>query len=277
MTTAAAKALARHQAGGRAAKAGESFEQLLDKAHRGFDEHGIAKVRRLPVPTKAIGARMRVIVARQGYDYVGTFGPNAGPTADPGAWHGLTIAMEAKSNAERKGTMRIIRDKKDGAGIQWHQLQALSEAYAEWGAAAALVWRNGADRLVLMPDVITAAAREAEAGTRVSIAAAEFVPYQEAVYPKAGAVEDWIYEIRCWLENHGRPGPATAKRKAYRAMEFTTNPAKNQVVVKDDSGTLHTINDVKVMDRPTLERISRESATPQEFEDKLRRTEVSSG
>lgn len=147
------RATARQIGGRTAMRAGDGFEKWLARMHRFYLRQGVADIHKLPVDTFPTGRSdrqgrpLRSLKTRQRYDYCGTL---LAATGRPG----LLIAVEAKAigfgNAAAKpaASMAVVEPKGTGFGIKRHQLDALV-AQHEHGAAAAIVWHNAGDLLVL--------------------------------------------------------------------------------------------------------------------------------
>lgn len=183
------------------------FEAELERAHAEYRRLGVAMIRKLPVPTAAVGGGHRVLSARQCYDFEGVFGAAAGPTHDPAAYMGRMLAMESKASEAVKASLPIVASTR-GTGLSYHQLAALVEAH-DWGAVAVLVWLNGDQLLVLGGRGLVEAKAEFDAGGRRSIHASAFTKSEIVDYPCTNALHDWLYTVRCALEVDGLPGAKT--------------------------------------------------------------------
>lgn len=262
--------------GAAAQSRGAAFEDELERTHRVLKDHRLASIQQLPVPTRPAPKRMktgeggpplRVLSARQGYDYTGSLGPTAGPVGALDKYAGLSIAMEAKSTATETTSLPIKQEGKDGAGIQSHQLRALVYETLDFGAFSALVWKNGDTRLVLMPGELVKAWMAFRTGRRSSIPVAMFRRYDLALYPGCGVVEDWLFPARQWLDEFGWP------REAWRTMMLRyCFDAKNHVITVIQPGCDPVeIKDVPPIRDADLRLIASESKTVAEFREKLSR------
>ena len=264
----------RVETGRAASKRGDSFEDELAHANGAYLRLGIAKVRKLPVPTRATGPRNRVVIARQGYDFQGTFGPAAGPGDWPSAWHGLSIAMESKITSKGAPSLPIKmatsgKKRGGGSGLGEHQLKALAEEYRDFGAASCVVWRNGDAGLVLTPDKILETWLDYEAGGRKSIPKDRFETYDVVPYPDAGEIHDWLYTLRVWLERHGRPAAGLSTRKPFEMVNYDTDHRTKELVVTVEG------NEVRVkplvFDEREIQAAAREAKSPNEFVELVKR------
>lgn len=259
-------AINRVKGGVQGERAGRAFEDHLQAAHQAYAAYGIAYVQRMPVPTAPRGGgQLRVLTARQGYDFVGTFGPNAGPEIDPGAYHGRAIAMEAKRSSGAMASLPIVPKDKQGFGIKEHQLKSLAVAYRDFGAVAVIVWRNGETGLFLPPDALLSAWERWEREEIKRIPRGEFLKYEfDVAFPRYARVEDWLYPVRCWLEERGAPSHALSPRKTYRMITYSINPIKKAVVVWNGTQVVREIP-CEHPDRAMIERAARESETIDQF------------
>lgn len=252
----------RREGGKTAERAGRVFEDALRHAHDVYEKLGIAVIKQLPVPTVPVGGGYRRLSARQGYDFEGTLGPNAGTTKDPTCWHGLTIAMEAK-RCERQASFPVLAPEKTGFGLKSHQLRALAKA-AEFGAITVVVWKNGDNRLVMLPDAVVSWWHQiGTSGGRVPLAA--FQSYDSYIYPDYGPIEDWLYPVRVWLEKNGRPCPHV--RSAFKMIPYTIDRATRTVTISPGKDEVKA--STKVVDQVMIDAVARESKTTQEFVEKL--------
>ena len=217
--------------GAKAQADGLGFENSLDLAHKAFRARGIAWIEHLPVPTVPAGPVLRRLSRKQRYDYDGVLGPNAGPSYDLGRWFGLAIAMEAKATAEQKPSLPIVKEDGSSGGLKIHQLDALAEAWRDFGVIAVLVWRNGDQRLVLLPPAVDRAHRTFHAGGRRSIPVAAFEPFDVVPYPQHSIVEDWLYPVRGWLQSNGRPCPAQSRLKDYDMVNYRYDEGSKTVTI----------------------------------------------
>lgn len=289
------RAVKRHVAGVQGQESGQDFEQALSQSHEAYLAGGLAWIDQLPVPTvpvrgelaQSIAARLgaarlgglRQLSRRQGYDFFGHFGPEAGPPTDPGAWHGLAIAMEAKRSTEQTTSLPIASPRMEkghiayGTGLRDTQLDALVAAYMDFGVVSAVVWRNGNQGLVLLPDAIHAAWAAFHAGGRKSIPVSQFQPYDVVDYPRTFNVHDWLFPVRCWLEKNGRPSPALSQRKTYHMLNFRIDYHAQQVVAKRQDGSEVSsgtqMSPRLINERHLLEKLARECTDADAFIDKV--------
>lgn len=254
----------RREGGKQAERGGRAFEDALKHAHDAYETLGSARIRQLPVPTVYVGNGLRRLSARQGYDFEGFFGPNAGTIPDPTCWHGMGLVMEAKRCERRMASLPVLAADKTGFGLKAHQLQSLAEAM-DFGAVAAVVWRNGEERRVLGPGGVRrwAKAIGLEGGR---IPAGDFSSYDEFIYPDLGPIEDWLFPVRVWLEKHGRP--SAAPRSTFAMIPYTIDRANRTVTI--DPGKEERKVSTKVVDQVMIDDIARESRTTDEFQEKLR-------
>ena len=253
-------------AGGRGERIGRAWESALESAHRAYYDHGLAWVMKLPVPTVYVGEGRRRVVARQNWDYSGVFGPNAGPIGHEGLYHGLAIAMEAKANDKPKTSMRVV-DSTKTSGLSLHQLGALHMAYMDWGVVSVVVWRNGPDVLVLLPDDLVKAWDLIENGDRKSIPVSMFTECDVCPYPEHPPIHDWLFPVRCWLEREGIPSSGSSKRRAYEMVQYRLDISRKIVKIRDPGaeGGWREVR-ANVVDRAILDLLARESESPDQFE-----------
>lgn len=254
--------------GTKAARIGKDFERVLALTHTAYADHGLARIDKLPVPTVYAGSGYYRVVARQGYDYIGSFGPNSGPKAHPSMYLGLSIAMEAKANDKTKSSLAIVESTKTSGGVSVHQLAALSEGYTEWGMVSAIVWGNGDDLLVLPPDGVVRAMERFQGGERKSIPASDFLSVDRVTYPQHPIVVDWLFEIRCWLEVNGVPGPARSTRRQYDMIAYRLDVSRKVIRIRKDDEDERVVP-TELLDRVILDQIARESRSVDEFIEKV--------
>lgn len=189
-------------AGKRAQSGGKGFEGELAAAHAVYERLGVAAIDHLPVTTnpmprgwlkdpKAHGGMARILSAKQGFDYYGTIGPNTTPHGD---LLGRAVAMEAKASAMHKTSLGIT----DKGPLRPHQLRALAERHTKFATLTAIVWRNGEERGVLLPDAIVTAWQDFRLGTRKSVPWRAFTRYPVRALDEAGPVEDWLGVLLAW-------------------------------------------------------------------------------
>jgi hypothetical protein len=271
-------------AGARAQADGQQFESTLDRTHAAYRDYGLARIDRMPVPTAPAGqlrgyrlprqlyGMLRVLTKRQGFDYYGTFGPNAGPRHEFGRWFGLSIAMEAKSTAEAHSSLRIIGKDGKGGGIRIHQLDALADSYLDFGVISVVVWRNGPDRLVLLPPAVALARDRFRAGGRKSVPVAEFTSFDVVPYDRYPVVEDWLYTVRGWLESVERPCSGMSRLRDFPMINYRVNEAEKSVTAFDENGNETLIEGV-MMDLQMINTLATQCSTVDEFQTKVKAIE----
>jgi len=163
----------KRESGRAAASLGAAFEDDLDRTHAALRVAGVADIARLPVDTAPAPGRisdptgkirpgqLRVLRQRQSFDYRGVLKG------------GRSIAVEAKATTSRKTSIKI-----GPGGIRPHQLDALADQYARFNQIGIVVWRNGPDRLVLLPGAVIEAHHRFSIGERKSIPASAFARYR---------------------------------------------------------------------------------------------------
>lgn len=121
----------------RAAAAGKYFERELETLHARWEAEGVARIRKMPVPTVSLrrrgagGMPSRIVVASADPDFYGVM------------MGGRAVAMEAKRSGTRMSSLPVVgKGEKARGGIRLHQLRALMDV-ARWGGAVAVVWQNG--------------------------------------------------------------------------------------------------------------------------------------
>lgn len=144
---------------------GKPFEKELKFT---FDslirEEGLAWMKQMPVPTaptKHAGRHLRVLKGKAPFDFYGMMRG------------GRFIGMEAKHNDEPKTSLPIVAPKRDGSGLQYHQLQSLVDV-ANDGGMARIVWNNGPETFTMCNEQIIAVFDTYNSGGRKSIPAALF-------------------------------------------------------------------------------------------------------
>lgn len=194
---------------GRLAQAtGRGFENDLEWTHGRFRIAGRADVFKLPVETAPIprawlrdptahGGMCRILSARQRADYFGAVGP-----AEPDLL-GRALVMEAKYSSERAASIPILREDQKGSGLKAHQLEALVNA-AAFGTLAAVVWRNGHERLIFLPDVLAWAWAEFRLGKIKRLAAVDGVPYMREG-DGGNVIDDWLTPLLAFGRGARRP------------------------------------------------------------------------
>lgn len=192
----------RQMVGKRSQSQGKGFEAELAHAHDVYERNGIAGIDHLPVSTnpmprgwlkepKTHGGIARILSAKQGFDYYGTIGGVSRP-AD--ALLGRAVAMEAKATAMHKPSLGIT----DKGPLRPHQLRALAERFTRFHTLTAIVWRNGEERGVLLPDAIVTAWQDFRLGTRKSVPWRAFTRYPVHAIDDAGPIEDWLSVLVAW-------------------------------------------------------------------------------
>jgi recombination protein U len=109
------------------ANRGRALEDLVDLVLAGYEERGIALVRRVPDPWR---------VVRRGGRVVGAFPARKGLVDYLGVWRGVPVAFDCK---ETGGVLSFSK-------LPAHQLEFLERWACQGGLAALLVrfWRRGA-------------------------------------------------------------------------------------------------------------------------------------
>lgn len=191
----------RSRHGYQAKKQGDAWERELECTHKGYRDCGIALVTKVPVPTIPVmigqGENRRMLrkfSERTACDYTGCV------AVDP--FSGRAVMMEAKHSADSKPSLPVIL-RGDGSGLQYHQLTELRRV-RRYGGYGCVVWKNGDDRLILLPDQIETVwitATDAMSNGRrkqVSIPARRFQPFSREVIRDMGTGRDWG-EVENWL------------------------------------------------------------------------------
>ena len=193
-------------------KAGDAWESELEATHRGYRECGVAMIDKAPVPTSPapkawiapkfhkMAGIIRVLSKRSDCDYTGC-------VAVP-PFNGRTVMMEAKHTVEKPSLPVILRGK--ASGLQYHQLTALRRV-RRFGGYGCVVWKNGDQRLILMPDQIETywgVATEAMTNARrkqVSIPGRVFTPFERTNLHRLsdgrlwGDAENWLLPLTRWV------------------------------------------------------------------------------
>ncbi len=197
--------------GKRTQRDGKNFEAFIDQANDQYMIGGLANIVKLPVGTQPMPktwlkrdhAKMsgiaRILSERAPFDYYGTLGM-CGPAGDESRWFGRAVGMECKSTIESK---RIAVGPK--STIKEHQLKACAEAWSKFGTIAVIVWNNGDDRGVLLPDKIVRAWQRYRLGARGSkgIPWEEFTPYTIRRIDGDGPnIEDWLKPVLSFMKLH---------------------------------------------------------------------------
>lgn len=171
-----------------AQRLGASFERALEFTHTAWEAKGLARIQRLPVDTFFAPKRIKdplgqfrtgqikILASRQGFDYRGELAS------------GRSVTMEAKATGIHKTNIAIGE-----RGIRPHQLQKLADGIRRFNALGLIVWNNGGQRLVLLPDEVVAAADRYAAGQTKSINHEIFRPYDVM-----GGIEDYLGRVQEW-------------------------------------------------------------------------------
>lgn len=137
----------------RSKQIGDAFEALIQLGADRYHAERRALILKLAVPIR-MTADGRVFRSRVSpFDWYGAIAVGREDLAAPNARRLAPFAMETKSNTLRKPSL-AIRPKTKGAGVAFHQLDALADWIA-FGNVGALLWDNGGAPLRLAgPDVI---------------------------------------------------------------------------------------------------------------------------
>ncbi len=256
--------------GAKASRIGKDFEDALDITNRAYEAHGHVWMRKLPVPTVYIGNGLRRLSAKQGWDYYGLFGPNAGPKGNEGMYYGLAIAMEAKATEKSKASMPVTESTASGGGISYHQLKSLAHVIQDWGMVGVIVWMNGGDLMVLLPDDILAAKVMFDDKVRKSIPRDMFTAAEVVSYPNHPHVFDWLYVVRLWLEKNGLPSSSSSHIRAYDMILYRLDISRKTIQASDGVGGWREGVQTEVLDRTYLDGLARSSKSAEEFEQKVK-------
>jgi hypothetical protein len=127
---------------------GKSFEKLISETFATYARNSVANLMAMPVPTRVIGFegnRPKLVTCGKGpFDVIGYLIADA-----------RMVGAELKSSV-RKASLPIVGPGKEGDGLQYHQLEALSFLAAA-GGVARLVWDNGGEIGVLSGGLIQTA------------------------------------------------------------------------------------------------------------------------
>lgn len=185
---------------------GRGFEGALEFTHDTYRRSRRADVFKLPVSTQPMPRSWladpkrfgvgRILAERQRADYVGTFGD--------GHYRGRALAMEAKATTDRQASLPILRDGEKGFGLKLHQLEHLVRGWTDFGCVGVVVWKNGHERLLILPDILAWYFNEFRLGKVRRIQAVDAVPYLRGGF--AGDEEDWLSPVGKWLEAAKPPG-----------------------------------------------------------------------
>lgn len=214
----------RSREGRKAAAQGDAWEAELENAHKGYQECGVALITKRPVPTspaprswvapqhQKFAGIIRVLSKRSACDYSGCV------KVDP--FHGRTVMMEAKHTASAATSLPVILRGK-ASGLQYHQLTELRRV-RRFGGYGCVVWKNGDQRLILLPDKIEAywvTATEAMSNGRrkqVSIPANSFTQFSRDVIRSMddgrewGEVENWLVPLVQWVREKNNTAASIA-------------------------------------------------------------------
>lgn len=209
--------------GRRATSAGKAFEQRLTWAHQCYAENGIAQIYKAEVPTQpaprhllarqAAYGMVRIFSARAKPDYYGAFTYIAGIDR-----FATPIQMEAKSNGEHANFLRIRAKSQKEHGVKEAQLETLVNDWRRFGIVGVLVWLNGDDRLIFLPDTLASAMAGFRNGTVDRLRAEDATTFPRVQMPQYGYIEHWL-------------GPAVAWWSAYH-----TTPVQVRKLGENDGG-----------------------------------------
>lgn len=257
---------------------GHIWEQALSRTHDVYRKCALADIIQLPVPTapapskyttplrrvhgigEEIYGMLRVRISKQGFDFIGSMGCNAGPDRMLWRYFGRAIAMEAKYSESYKTSLPIIAEDKRGFGVKEHQLQALAVAYMDFGAVSLIVWCNEGKRLVLMPDMVLTAYKRFRSGGRKSVPVGEFTTFEKATYPDAPDCEDYLFAVRQWLNEHGLPAPFHSKDGAYEMIQYQYNSDTKIVTVGREQ-----VKAPATVDQSMLDFLAVDAESPDDF------------
>ena len=179
----------RRNQGKAAVISGRGFEGELEHTHDLYRQRGRADIYRLPVFTQPAPRTwladprkfgvVRILAEQQRTDYAGTLG---------GVHRGRSIVMEAKSSVDRQASLAILRPDQKGGGVKLHQLSAIVHGWRNFGTMGCIVWKNGIERLIFLPPVLTWAFDEFRLGRVRRLQSADGKPY---VRGEMG-IEDWL-------------------------------------------------------------------------------------
>lgn len=215
------KARARSNAGKAGAAGGRGFEADLEYTHRIYRSQLRADIVKLPVPTVPMprawlrnptshGGIARVLSERQRADYFGTV--LASGITDPlglKGCHSIPIAMEAKATSERAASLPILAAGKAGFGVKIHQLEGLVHGWRRFGTVGVLVWRNGFERLVIMPPQLDTALSQFRLSTLRRIPIDWAWRYAAGRDKEHDVIEDWLSAVLAWMASpQTEPGSA---------------------------------------------------------------------
>lgn len=143
---------------------GSEFEKEIGASFEGYFREGVAHLSFMPVPTRPIfksGMMQRVQTGKAPFDVYGAArrrfiklkhvqGAELGVG---GVDVAVMIGCELKATSEPKRSIAIVKPKGDSAGVEYHQLFALS-TLAKMGGIARVVWNNGGQVGVLREEKI---------------------------------------------------------------------------------------------------------------------------
>ncbi len=193
--------------GKRVQNAGKVFEKHIEQANARYRELGIASIEKLPVATQPMPRNWiakahqqksgicRILSERAPFDFYGTLGPCGARPLDN---RGRAIAMECKGTQAK--TRLPVGPKMT---LKAHQLLACADSWEKFGTVAVIVWKNGEERGVLLPDAVLDCARKYRIGTVKSIKWDLFTPY--SVRSIGGSefegemIEDWMAPVLSFI------------------------------------------------------------------------------
>ena len=133
---------------------GEDFEASMSLTFDAYERHGVASIDFMPIPMYPTGMTNPKTGAP-------LYSPKGKPPFDAyGYWwnDAAMIGAEFKATSQPSTSLAIIGPDCDGAGLEWHQLDALAKLASKNGIAR-LVWNNGGQIGVLYGSKIIAAHR----------------------------------------------------------------------------------------------------------------------
>jgi len=211
--------------GKRVQRDGKNFEAFIDQANAHYELCGLAKVEKLPVATQPMPKKWlhrdhwmksgiaRILSERAPFDYYGTLGM-CGPAGDESRWYGRAVAMECKST--QANTRLAVGPK---ATLKEHQLAACATSWSRFGTVAVIVWNNGEERGVLLPNQIVHAWQQYRLGSRGSkgIPWSKFTPYPLRRIDEGPTIEDWLTPVLSFMKLHMEKADEAARNNNPRS------------------------------------------------------------
>ena len=205
--------------GKRVQNAGKVFEKCIDAANARYRELGMAAIEKLPVATQPMprawisgehqkkSGICRILSERAPFDYYGTMGF---VDASPFDVRGRAVAMECKAT---KTLTRLPVGKK--TTLKEHQLLACADSWEKFGTISVIVWKNGDERGVLLPDRILEASRKYRIGSLKSLPWDWFTPYPVRSIGggeyEGAMIEDWLAPVISFINIHIEAADAHAR------------------------------------------------------------------